>query len=89
MKTHDLGEAIRSLESEPMVEGSLKIPLEVGLLMRGTIRKWVRYAQDYGGLKVHAFESWGLIESTFSIEIEGKAGRIASVLKTLRNAVPI
>ena len=83
MKMHDIGEAIRSLENEPNVDGKLKIPVEAGFLMRGTIRSWIKYAQNYSGIKVNAFENWGLIDSEFLIEIEGNAGRIASVLKTL------
>jgi hypothetical protein len=87
MITRSIGEAISALESNPDKVGTLKVPIEAGLLMRGTIRDWIKYAQGYDGIKVHAFERWGLIESAFSIEIEGEARRIAYVLKTLAFSV--
>ena len=89
MKTHDINVAIKELENNPLDYGTLKVPIEAGLLRRGSIRNWIKFAQDHEGLKIHAFENWGLIESTFSIEIEGPSLLIASVLKSLRSAVPV
>jgi hypothetical protein len=52
----DLNNAIEAMEGQPGVVGKIKIPIEAGVLARGTVSEWLRYATGYNDLKVNYFE---------------------------------
>jgi hypothetical protein len=83
-----LNDSIRALEGSSSI-AKIKIPIEAGILFRGAVRDWVKYAQSYRDLSVHAFENKGWIDSDFTIEIEGAGERIAAVLTTLQRSLPV